>query len=168
MQATCPHVHPCSHLYCSGGCSTGWFMPRHRCPGTRHVLMADVTSAAPRPGHPVPPSSKARSTLAPRAGLRQQGHPTAHPQPLTHGSGTTQSCTVLPENSSPAPNPHTLSLPASPQGRKGTHRAEEPGCRCPTPCAAAGSGEGAWPVSQHSAGVARALCLLLAQLLHVH
>lgn len=149
----------------------GRFMPGPRCPPSRHVLMAAIMSAAPRRGHPAPPSSEAGSSLAHRTSTRQQGHPEAHPQPhspLPHGTGTTRPrrpnpALCCPENSSPAPNPLPPHFSLEKEG--------DPPCRgagLPLPRAAAGSGEGARPVSQRSAGAARALRLLLAQLLHVH
>lgn len=157
-----PHLHPCSHLQGGGGCCTS--SPSSLAAGSHqallpsppnHVLMAASTSTAPRSGHPVLPSSEAGSSLAHVTGTGQRGHPKAQRpprSPLPHSTRPTRPnpAPCCSENSSPAPNPQTL--PAAPQRGKGTHRAEVPGCRRPVPHAAAGSGEGAWPVSQLSWG----------------
>lgn len=138
------HLQPCSHLRRGGCCGTSSpsSLAPGSCQGTAALPLGTCSwllSHPQHPGHPAPPSSEAASCLAHRRGTRQHRHPETRPQahrPLPHSTRTAghrqpNPVPCCPENSSPAPNLQTLSPPTSPQRRKGTHRAEVPGCRCP-------------------------------------
>lgn len=152
------------------------FLPGHRCPPSWHMVMAAVTSTAPGPpctflqrGRIVPGTQEGHeATQTPRN--TPAGPQSSAPQHQDRQTQAAQSCTMLPREQLPSPKPADPLPPSFSPEKEGDPPCRGAGLPLPplTPCAAAGSGEGAWPVSQRSAGAARALRLLLARLLRVH